>query len=137
MTPQETGVDDLWWASPQLKAQLLSDPAAVLKDRGINVPAELPLPIVHEFVRVAYLLWVDGRILPLDQFTIDPADEGLLFGRGVWESTRTIDGIPWLWPLHVDRLRRTAELLHIEAGPERLPDSKQVSDYVRSLTTQD
>jgi branched-subunit amino acid aminotransferase/4-amino-4-deoxychorismate lyase len=134
---QSIPLDEFWWAIPQLKQQLLSDPAAVLRDRGLNMPAELPLPIVHEFVRVAWLLWVEGKIVPLDQFYIDPADEGLLFGRGVWESTRTIGGSPWLWPLHLDRLRRTAQLVCIEIASERLPDSKQVSDYVRALTGQD
>jgi branched-chain amino acid aminotransferase len=138
MTPQQpAGPDDLWWANPQLKQQLLSDPAAVLKDRGINVPADLPLPIVHELVRVVSLLWVDGRIVPLDQFYIDPSDEGLLFGRGAWESTRTLGGVPWLWPLHLDRLKRTIELLCLEVTPERLPDGNQVSEYVRALTAHD
>ncbi len=75
--------------------------------------------------------------MPLDQFYIDPADEGLLFGRGVWESTRTIGGVPWLWPSHLDRLRRTADLLDIAVAPERLPDAKQVSEYTRALSTQE
>jgi branched-subunit amino acid aminotransferase/4-amino-4-deoxychorismate lyase len=134
---QPDGRDELWWANPQLKQQLRSDPAAVLKDRGIDVPTDLPLPIIHEFVRVVSLLWVEGRIVPLDQFTIDPSDEGLLFGRGVWESTRTTGGVPWLWPLHLDRLRRTAALVGIEVAPERLPDGRQVHAFVRALTGQD
>jgi branched-subunit amino acid aminotransferase/4-amino-4-deoxychorismate lyase len=138
MTPHEPGrPDELWWASPPLRQQMLTDAAAVLKDRGIDVPADLPLSVVHEFVRVVYLLWVEGRIVPLDQFYIDPADEGLLFGRGVWESTRTVGGTPWLWTSHLDRLRRTAELLYIDAAPERLPDVEEVRAYVRALTTQD
>ena len=138
MAPQQPAqVDEWWWANPQLKQQLLSDPFAVLADRGINVPPDLPLSIVHEFARVAFLLWVEGKVLPLDQFYIDPSDEGLLFGRGAWESTRTIGGVPWLWPLHIDRLRYTANLLSIEVAPERLPDSKQVTEYVRGLTGQD
>jgi branched-subunit amino acid aminotransferase/4-amino-4-deoxychorismate lyase len=137
ITSQPAPVDEWSWAHPQVKKLLLSDPAAVLKDRGINVPADLPLPVIHEFVRVAWLLWVDGKILPLDQFYIDPSDEGLLFGRGVWESTRTLGGIPWLWELHIARLLRTAELLYIPIAPERLPDSIQVSEYVRALTEQD
>jgi branched-chain amino acid aminotransferase len=131
------GPVDLSWAAPHLRQQLLSDPAAVLRGRGINAPAELPLNVVHEFVRVAFLLWVDGKTLPLDQFYIDPADEGLLFGRGVWESTRTIGGVPWLWPAHIERLRRTAGLVCIDVAPERLPDHDQVSAYVRGLTGQD
>jgi branched-subunit amino acid aminotransferase/4-amino-4-deoxychorismate lyase len=101
------------------------------------VPADLPLSVVHEFVRVMFLLWVEGRIVSLDQFRIDPADEGLLFGRGAWESTRTINGVPWLWPYHIERLMRTAQLICIDLDPARLPDEKQVSEFVRSLTTQD
>jgi branched-subunit amino acid aminotransferase/4-amino-4-deoxychorismate lyase len=138
MTPDQPDRGDaLWWANPQLKDQLRNDPAAVLRDRGITVSADLPLSVVHEFVRVVWLLWAEGTIVPLDRFYIDPSDEGLLFGRGVWESTRTVGGVPWLWPLHIGRLLRTAELLHIPVAPERLPDSQQVSAYVRALTTQD
>lgn len=137
MTPEPDAQDVLWWASPPLREQLLRDPAAVLQDRGLSVPLDLPPAVVHEFVRVAWLLWADGQIVPLDRFQIDPADEGLLFGRGAWESTRTIAGDPWLWPLHLDRLRQTAELLSIELDPARLPDAKQVGEYVRTLTSQD
>jgi branched-subunit amino acid aminotransferase/4-amino-4-deoxychorismate lyase len=137
MTQEQIPPDDLGWASPRIRQQLLTDPAAVLVDRGVNVPADLPLPIIHEFTRVVSLLWVEGAVLPFDQFYIDPSDEGLLFGRGAWESTRTAGGVPWLWDMHLDRLRRTAEILRISLAPERLPGSKQVCDYVRALTAQD
>jgi branched-subunit amino acid aminotransferase/4-amino-4-deoxychorismate lyase len=135
MTPQGSAHrDELWWADPPLKDRLLRNPAAVLAERGISLPADLPAHIIHEVVRMAFLLWVNGKIVPLEKFHIDPADEGLLFGRGVWECTRTYGGIPWLWPLHIDRLLRTAALLEINVAPERLPDSKQVGEYVRGLT---
>jgi len=130
-------VDEFWWADEKLKERLRRDPAGVLKERGTNVPAGVALSIIHEVIRIVSLLWLDGKIVPLEKFYIDPSDEGLLFGRGVWESTRTIGSIPWLWPLHIDRLRRTAALLNIDVAPERLPDSQQVTDYVRSLSTQD
>jgi branched-subunit amino acid aminotransferase/4-amino-4-deoxychorismate lyase len=121
------------WNEPHHPA----DPVAVLKDRGVDAPADLPPAVAREFARVVSLLWLDGRVLPLDRFHIDPSDEGLLFGRGAWESTRTVDGAPWLWPLHLDRLRRTAELLCIDLDPARLPDADAVRDYVRALTSQD
>ena len=134
MAPPETISQDLLsWADPQLKQRLLADPFVVLREQGINVPNNLPLKIVHEVVRIVFLLWVEGKIVPRDRFHIDPNDEGLLFGRGLWESTQTVGGVPWLWDLHLDRLRRTAALLEIDVPLERLPDSKQVSDYVRSL----
>ncbi len=135
--PNVPPIDPLWWAEPQLKLRLQTEPIAVLRERGVNVPNNLPPPVMLDVLRIVSLLWVDGRILPLERFYIDPADEGLLFGRGVWESTRTIEGVPWLWPLHLERLRRTAELLGIDITPDRLPDAKRVTDYVRALTQQD
>ena len=80
---------------------------------------------------------MDGTVVPLDRFHIDPQDAGLLFGQGVWESTKTVNGTPWLWPFHLDRMKKSAELLGIALAPERLPDEKTVRDFVRSLTTQD
>src|SRR4051812_44332906 len=114
MDPQPTADDDFAWAGPELGDRLRADPAAALRDRGIDPPADLPPHVLREFVRVTHLLWVDGRLTPIDRFHIDPADEGLLFGRGAWESTRTVGGVPWLWPLHTDRLRRTAQVLGID-----------------------
>ena len=128
--------DELWWADAPLKERLTRDPAEVLRERGFNPPPDLPRPILHEVVRILWLMWVDGEIVPLERFRIDPADEGLLFGRGVWESTRTINGVPWLWPEHLERMRRTADLLGIPLAAERLPDTAAVQRYVRTLTPQ-
>jgi branched-subunit amino acid aminotransferase/4-amino-4-deoxychorismate lyase len=128
----------LEWANPQLQQQILADPFAVLKDRGITAPLELPREIAHDFIRITHLLWLDGRIVPIDRFTIDPFDEGLLFGRGVWESTKTVNAEPWLWPLHTERFAISAKLLNIDLAPERIPTAEQVRHYVRSMTsTQD
>lgn len=129
--------DELAWANPELKEQIRRDPLAVLKDRGINVPEQIPPNIIQEFIRVAWLLWVDGQVIPLDRFYIDPLDAGLLFGRGVWESTKTINGVPWLWAMHLDRMLKSAALLGIDLSLDRLPDEKTVRDFVRSLTSQD
>ncbi len=129
--------DELAWASPELKERIQRDPLAVLSERGINVPDSLPPNIIQEFLRVAWLLWVDGTVTPLNQFFIDPLDAGLLFGRGVWESTKTVNGSPWLWGLHLDRMKKSAALLGIDLAADRLPDEKTVREYVRSLTGQD
>jgi 4-amino-4-deoxychorismate lyase len=138
MTPHLPGSRDEYpWADPALKQRLLRDPAGYLKDRGVNLPPNLPPHVVAEVVRVTALLWTAGQIVPQDRFWIDPADEGVLFGRGVWESTRTVNGVPWLWDLHLNRLKKTAELLDIPLAPERLPTAQQVRDFVGVLTTQD
>ncbi|MFO0936049.1 MAG: aminotransferase class IV [Gemmataceae bacterium] len=130
-------MDEFWWADPALKQRLVSDPVGVLKERGINVDGNFPLAAIHDLIRLTSLIWKDGRIVRADQFLIDPFDEGLLFGRGVWESTRTFGGHPWLWPIHLDRLKQTATLLGFEVAPERLPDAAAVTQFVRILTAQD
>jgi branched-subunit amino acid aminotransferase/4-amino-4-deoxychorismate lyase len=110
------------------------DPASLLTEHGICPPADAPLPVLHDVIRIHWLLWRNGALVPRERFAIDPADEGLLFGRGVWESTRTVGGVPWLWDDHVARLRGTAEALGIDLTPHRLPDSTAVTAYVRALT---
>jgi branched-subunit amino acid aminotransferase/4-amino-4-deoxychorismate lyase len=100
-------------------------------------PPGLPLTVADEIVRIVWLLWVDGRIVPRHEFHIDPNDEGLLFGRGVWESTRTIAGVPWLWQEHLDRLQKTAKILEFSVDAARLPTVRQVHEYVRTLTAMD
>lgn len=127
--------NDLSWAGPELKQRIESDPRAILADRGLNVGNEVPLDIVHEFIRVTHWTWKEGNVVPIDKFYIDPSDEGLLFGRGVWESTRTVNGEPWLWSLHLDRLKQSAKVLGIQCDETHLPTSDQVKKFVRSMTT--
>ena len=129
--------DRSWWSGTPSGELIALDPAAFLGSRGVNVPADTPEAVVFEALRIVTLLWSDGRIIPIDDFRIDPADEGLLFGRGVWESTRTRQGVPWLWPWHLDRLRKTAAVLGIAIEAGRLPEAAEVTNYVRSLTGQD
>jgi branched-subunit amino acid aminotransferase/4-amino-4-deoxychorismate lyase len=113
------------------------DANAVLKEYGIEVPADCPPQVREELARMATLLWLNGKIIAREQFFIDPADRGLLFGRGLWECTRTLAGVPWLWPLHIERLLATAKLLGIDIVPKRLPTAEQVTGFVRSLTRMD
>ena len=129
--------DEFWWADPAHKQRLQSDPLSVLKERGITVDASFPIAAVHDLIRLTSLIWKDGKIVRADQFLMDPFDEGLLFGKGVWESTRTFDGSPWLWPLHLERLKQTATLLGIEIASGRLPDATAVKQFVQILTVQD
>ena len=138
MTQDEPiALDDLWWAEPVLKDRLRSDPLGALKEQGINLPADVPVGLAHEVLRLVSLIWLNGKLTPRSKFTIDPFDEGLLFGKGIWESTRTFDHAPWLWDAHIERLTHSAGLLGIAIQPERLPSAAQVTEFVKSLTSLD
>ena len=79
------------------------------------------------------LIWVDGKILSRDQFFLDPFDEGLLFGRGLFETTRTFERRPWLWNAHLTRLIRSAQQLAIPVNSSKLPTRDQVANFARSF----
>ncbi len=135
MTPPTP--DPLWWADPALKPSIQADPAGVLRDYGVNVSAGTPARAVLDTLRLVSVVWVGGRLVARDRFHLDPFDHGLVYGRGAWEATRTVGGVPWLWPEHLDRLRHTAELLGIDLSPHTLPDAAEVSRFVRLLTAAD
>ena len=96
--------DEFWWAEPPLKERLPVRPAWRAQGSRRYVPEGTPAQVIRDVIRIVSLLWQNGAIIPIEKFYIDPFDEGLLFGRGVWESTRTIRAMPWLWPLHIERL---------------------------------
>ena len=56
-------------------------------------------------------VWCNGRLIdPLD-FSISPADRGLMHGLGLFETILAIDGQPVFAGLHLERLRRGCERL--------------------------
>ena len=82
-------------------------------------------------------IWLEGRICPADDFRIDPTDEAVLYGRGLFETTRTWNGRPWLWNRHLERAMRTAEFIGVELKENDLPDVHQVIQFVESLGHED
>ena len=129
--------DELWWANERLRNRIIAEPEAVLRERGLNVPGTMSLASMNEYIRLTHLLWLDRRLVPVDEFRIDPSDEGLLLGRGVWESTKTIQGVPWLWELHIGRMLQSAELLGIKLEAAQLPTAEEATEYARVLTQDD
>ncbi len=62
-----------------------------------------PFPIVFH----------SGFFLPADEARVSIYDRGLLYGDGLFETILVRDGHPLRWELHLDRLDRGAEFLHI------------------------
>lgn len=62
-------------------------------------------------------IYLNGRILDLEEARISPFDRGLLFGDGLFETMRVYTGRPHLEGRHLRRLRLSAELLGM-AMPE-------------------
>jgi branched-subunit amino acid aminotransferase/4-amino-4-deoxychorismate lyase len=130
-------VDSLWWASEKLRTRIIAEPEAVLKDRGLTPPPEMSAATLLEYIQLTHLLWIDSKLVSIEDFRIDPADEGLLLGKGVWESTKTMNHVPWLWTMHCERMVQSAKVLGIKLDAEQLPATEQVTEYAKALTQDD
>lgn len=78
-------------------------------------------------------IWTEGKRIGREEFRLDPFDEGLLYGRGLFETTRTFGAAPWLWDEHLARLVRSAEALSVPIEQGNLPDRDQVAAFARLL----
>jgi D-alanine transaminase len=65
----------------------------------------MPLPLV----------WLDGRLLPLEEARISPLDRGFLFGDGVYEVLPVYGGRAYRFEAHMARLDRS--LAEIRMAP--------------------
>jgi len=67
------------------------------------------------------LVFLDGRFLPKDQALVSVFDRSFLYGDGLFETMLVLNGKPFRFDQHVERLQRGAEFLKI-----RLPFSAPV-----------
>jgi branched-chain amino acid aminotransferase len=64
-------------------------------------------------------VWVNGRVTTPDEVRISPFDHGLLVGDGVFETLRVLDGVPFAWRRHLERLAFSARGLGVPVPDER------------------
>lgn len=51
------------------------------------------------------LVWLNDRLMPLEEARIHPLDRGFLYGDGLFETMRSYDGVIHLLYRHLERLR--------------------------------
>jgi branched-chain amino acid aminotransferase group I len=56
-------------------------------------------------------VYLNGKIVPVEQASVSVLDHGFLYGAGLFETMRTVGGRPMFWPEHAARLRESAEWL--------------------------
>jgi len=59
---------------------------------------------------------VNGALSEAHEARISPLDRGFLYGDSVYETVRTYGGRPFLLDRHLDRLRRSAEAIGLDAA---------------------
>ena len=102
---------------------------------------------------MSVLVNVNGRISDGASAAISVFDHGFLFGEGVYETLRTYNGEPFLFDRHMQRLRQSAAMIHLDvpfsnaeflkrsldtmvaAGLGKTSDGKIAEAYIRILHT--
>jgi branched-chain amino acid aminotransferase len=56
---------------------------------------------------------LQGKIVPEEQAVVSVFDRGFLYGDGLFETIRVINGRMFRWPQHLARLQRGAEFLQL------------------------
>ena len=81
-------------------------------------------------LRTEGLVWMDGRMLPAEEATVQVVDPNVQAGLGVFETVAVREGIPLDAPEHVQRLRMGAARLHVP-----LPTDETLIDAVRLIAS--
>jgi len=77
------------------------------------------------------IVYLNGSLLPLSQARLSPADYGLLYGYGVFETMRAYSGHVFRAERHINRLCRSAGFLGI-ALPDIQELKQALSDVLRA-----
>jgi len=91
------------------------------------------------------IVYVNGRMLPKSQATVNVFDHGLLYGDGVFEGIRVYQGKIFLSKQHMDRLWASAEKIRLKlpitreemvAIQRRCIEANEILDgYIRLIVT--
>ncbi len=63
-------------------------------------------------------VWLDGRVLDSDDARVSVRDHGLTVGDGVFETMKVVDGVPFAFGRHLQRLRTSATRLGLTPPDE-------------------
>src|SRR5687768_6297995 len=78
-------------------------------------------------------IWIDGKIVSEGEAQVPVNDHGLLYGDGVFEGMRVIDGRVFRIENHLDRLEFGAKTLLLRLPYERAEIRRIVEDTVRAF----
>ena len=75
---------------------------------------------------------IDGVVHPLERATVSVLDRGFLYGDSVFETIRTYGGVPHALGEHLERLERSATLVHIDLPVSRVVLREEIVEAVRA-----
>lgn len=82
-------------------------------------------------IPVTPIIYINGSFLPEPEAMIGVDDGGWLHGAGLFETMRAERGRVFRFDRHINRLRRSAEVLLRPLSDEALPDESVVAELLR------
>lgn len=76
------------------------------------------------------LIFLNGRFVPAENAVVSIFDRGFLYGDGLFESLRVLNGKPFRWTQHLERLQRGADFLKIKMPYSAESLRKSVDDLI-------
>jgi len=73
-------------------------------------------------------VYLNGEYLPKDRALISPDDRGFIFGDGIYEVVRVIEGRIFEWGAHAERMTRGLAGLRIDFGSRDVEGLRGVSE---------
>jgi len=77
-------------------------------------------------------VWINGRLMPIEEASVSILDHGLLYGDGCFEGIRVYDGRIFKLRSHLQRMHESASLLHLEAPYDLDTIEQAVRDTVNA-----
>jgi len=77
-------------------------------------------------------VYVNGIIRPAQEAVVPVYDHGFLYGEGVYETLRTYKRVPFLYDRHMQRLRASAERIHLPVPF----DNTDMAEWITSTVTE-
>ncbi len=75
-------------------------------------------------------VYLNGAYVPREQAMIPADDRGFIFGDGIYEGVRSIDGKMFEWDAHAERMVKGLNGLRIEFGAKRVAELKGVCEQL-------
>src|SRR5476649_859526 len=75
-------------------------------------------------------VYLNGEFVPKDRAMISVDDRGFIFGDGIYEVVRVIDGRIFEWGMHAARLARGLDGIRIAFGAEKIAAMKNVCEQL-------
>ena len=75
-------------------------------------------------------VYLNGQFLPKERALISAEDRGFIFGDGIYEGVRAVEGRLFEWDAHAERMTNGLAGLRIPFGPDRVAELKGVSEQL-------